>query len=106
MLLVGPYVETCTERSKVIISVIIGFPSTASYLQLRDVHTPCTVHIMCSQCRLAGTSPFSLLPPHPGLPSIQADTQEGDTHHWSHDAGRSHCRSTQAFTVGILTLVG
>lgn len=59
-----------------------------------------------NQCQLADASPFSLLSPHPGLPPIQADTQEGDTDYWSHDAGRSLCRSKQALTVGTLNLVG
>jgi hypothetical protein len=27
--------------------------------------------------------------PHPGLPPVQVDTQEGDTDYWGHDAGRS-----------------
>lgn len=76
-------------RDQVLTSVIIGFPSTASSPQLRVVHTPCSV--------LADASPFSLLPPHPGLPSVQVDTQEGDTDYWSHDAGRSHMPSLLPF---------
>lgn len=100
MLLVGAHFETCTERYSCFSSTA-WHPSPYQLPSAEECSYPMVSAVICSQCQLVDASPFSLLSPHPGLPPIQTDTQEGDTDRWSHDAGGSHCGSTQAVTVSI-----